>query len=267
MRHADHEIRLNREMMHSGHLILVNRDYPVAEHHQASLVPIATIQQAGTEEQDIRLDQTGYRQLSALLEACQAIDSIGIVSGYRTRAQQQHIYSTSLAAHGAAFTANYVARPNESEHQTGLAVDVGQLLEEDVDYLCPSFPDHGVYALFKQKAAEYGFIQRYKEGKQPVTNIACEPWHYRYVGVPHSIIMEQYDMCLEEYIAYMEQFTFEGSHLYMKIKNRLIEMYMIKAEHDVTLIPIRRGSCYEWSGNNKDGFIVTICHDHEKGFQ
>ncbi|UVI30668.1 D-alanyl-D-alanine carboxypeptidase family protein [Paenibacillus spongiae] len=265
---AEHIVRLHRGMIHSGSLVLVNREHPIAEHYRPDdIVPVTTIQQAGTEESQIRLHRTGYRQLNALLEASHAAGSIGIVSGYRTLAQQKHIYDSSLEEHGAAFTASYVARPNESEHQTGLAVDVGQL-RDDVDYLCPSLPDHGVYASFKQLAAEFGFIQRYKEGKEAITNIACEPWHYRYVGVPHAIIMENYDLCLEEYIVYMKQFAFEGTHLYMKVKQHLIEIYAIDvADEGETLIPIRSGSRYEWSGNNTDGFIVTIFHDLGKVIQ
>ncbi|MGZ9585621.1 D-alanyl-D-alanine carboxypeptidase family protein [Paenibacillus marinisediminis] len=264
---TDAVVSLKREMIHHGHLILVNRDWSLAAQPQdGSIIPVTAIPQAGTEEQELRLERTCCLQLRAWLKACHAEDSIGIVSGYRTQAQQKHIYDTSLMEHGAEFTAKYVARPNESEHQTGLAVDVGELVEE-VDYLCPSLPHDGVFATFRQLAAEYGFVQRYKEGKESITNIACEPWHYRYVGVPHAIIMEQHDLCLEEYIDFIKQFPYKGSHLYMKYKRHLIEMYYVRAEECETSIMMKSDCEYEWSGNNCDGFIVTIYHDHEWVFK
>lgn len=265
MKHTDPVIRLHPDMIHNGQLVLVNQTNPVVTSLQdCRLVPLTTIQQAGTEEQELRLNQTCLQQLASLLEACHALDNIGVVSGYRSQEQQKHIYDTSLLEHGAEFTASYVARPGESEHQTGLAVDVGQLLE-DVDYLCPSFPDHGIYASFKQLAAEYGFIQRYQEGKEHITNIACEPWHYRYVGVPHSILMEQHELCLEEYIMFLKQFPFGGSHLHTKMNNQYIEIYYIRAEDIEIWLPIKSDSKYEWSGNNSDGFIITMFHEQEQG--
>src|SRR5690554_6146961 len=165
--HHHHQLQLNRDEIHAGHLILVNRDHPV---------------RLQTEQQS--LEQQCSRQLTALLEACHAEDSIVVVSGYRSIEVQRHIYNTSLLDHGAEFTASYVARPGESEHQSGLAVDVGETSDE-VDFIRPSFPDYGVCLKFKQLASQYGFIQRYEEGKETITNIACEPWHYRYVGYPH----------------------------------------------------------------------------------
>jgi D-alanyl-D-alanine dipeptidase/carboxypeptidase len=240
-----HPIQLERADIHYGHLILVNSDHPVR-----------------LQVEQPSLEQECARQLTALLQACKAMDTIVVVSGYRSIEEQRHIYDKSLLENGIEFTSSYVARPGESEHQTGLAVDVGEILG-NVDFIRPSFPDHGVCELFKQLAADYGFIQRYQDGKMNLTNIACEPWHYRYVGFPHSVIMKQMGLCLEEYIEFVKQFTYQRPYRYINNQSpTTIEIYYVPADEGTITIPILNSELsserYHWSGNNKDGFIVTV---------
>ncbi|MWV46104.1 D-alanyl-D-alanine carboxypeptidase family protein [Paenibacillus sp. HJL G12] len=256
-------IRIHPKMIGRGTLVLVNSEHPLQYAvHPKNLAPVQDITHASTEERNMRLERTCLQQLEGLLKACGAKEQVGIVSGYRTRMEQQRIYDQSYADNGPIFTASYVARPDESEHQTGLAVDVGELTA-GVDYLCPSFPDHGVYAAFRRQAAAHGFIQRYRHGKEHLTHIACEPWHFRYIGIPHATIMEQYGMCLEEYTEYMQQFTQNGPHLFKKHKDHLIEMYFVEmgAEEKEIAIDMKPGTKIEVSGNNVNGCIVTIYHD------
>lgn len=259
-------IRINPGMIHSGPLVLVNAEHRLRLGMPCqNLAAVEHITPASTEESSMRLERTCLRQLRALIAACHAEKSIGIVSGYRTRMQQQRIYDKSYAENGAVFTASYVARPDESEHQTGLAVDVGELTT-GVDYLCPSFPEHGVFADFRRLAADYGFIQRYKQGKEHLTHIACEPWHFRYVGVPHATIMEQYGMCLEEYTQYMQQFTPDGPHLFKKHKEYLIEMFLAEPEEEMEIkLRMQPGTHVEISGNNVNGCIIMMFHRHGAG--
>ncbi|WP_257205562.1 D-alanyl-D-alanine carboxypeptidase family protein [Bacillus cereus] len=161
------------------------------------------------------------------------------------------------------FTSSYVARPDESEHQTGLAVDVGEnTANVDLDFICPSLPDRGVCQTFKQRAPEYGFIQRYKDGKEHITNIACEPWHFRYVEFPHSVIIEQQGICLEEYADFLKQYCFGQEHLFFEQENSVIEIYYVPVKGEVTTVPIM-GAPYLLSGNNQDGFVVTVFHECE----
>lgn len=254
-------IHLERGHIYRGHLLLVNSSHPIMVPQDAADLVLVDRMYAASHsyEPDLSLEKTCFEQLQALLKACRATDRIAVVSGYRSREAQAQIYETSLRDNGAAFTASYVARPNESEHQTGLAVDVGERTDH-VDYIRPSFPDRGVCFVFKRLAAEYGFIQRYQTGKEAITNIACEPWHFRYVGFPHSAIMEQRGFCLEEYIEYVKQYTFQRSHLVMEHKHAAIEIYYVPAEGGITNVPVVRGDRYCLSGNNQDGFVVTVFH-------
>ena len=57
---------------------------------------------------------------------------------------------------------------------------------EHIDFIRPDFPDDGVCGAFRRAAARYGFLERYTREKEALTGIAEEPWHFRYVGVPHA---------------------------------------------------------------------------------
>jgi D-alanyl-D-alanine dipeptidase/carboxypeptidase len=209
-------------------------------------------------EEEIALETECLGQLGKLIRAAGAWEAIVVVSGFRTMEEQKAIYNGSLAENGPVFTANYVALPGCSEHQTGLAVDVGEKTSGELDFIAPSFPDHGACAVFKTLAASYGFIQRYKEGKEELTGIACEPWHFRYVGVPHAACMESLDMCLEEYIAYLRDFSYAGKRLEHAGDGWRAESYYVVAHRDGdTPVPIPACDAYRISGNNADGFIVT----------
>ncbi|WP_445293335.1 D-alanyl-D-alanine carboxypeptidase family protein [Cohnella sp. 56] len=105
--------------------------------------------------------------------------------GYRTAAEQTEIYESSLRDNSPQYTAAYVAWPGCSEHQTGLAVDVGlsRWSGDKPDFIAPDFPDGGVCLAFKRLASRYGFVQRYRAGMEDITGIACEPWHSATSGI------------------------------------------------------------------------------------
>ncbi|MBP3964573.1 D-alanyl-D-alanine carboxypeptidase family protein [Paenibacillus lignilyticus] len=245
--------------IHQGHLVLINREHPIRQEVSTDrLLPLSSFPAIHTLSENMLLDRTCLRHLADLLEACEGINDIIAVSGYRTRMEQEQIYESSLAENGAAYTACYVALPNKSEHQSGLAIDVGKR-NIDVDFIAPAFPDSDVYLTFKQLAAGYGFVQRYKEGKEAITHISCEPWHFRYVGYPHAAIMDRNDWCLEEYIDQLRSHPYEEDHLVFEDERAYVEIYYVPAasEGSTTTIPLIPCERYAVSGNNCDGFIVT----------
>ena len=137
--------------------------------------------------------------LERLLDAVGARGAIVPVSGFRSRAEQQAIWDGSLAEHGRAFTETYVARPGCSEHETGLAIDLGENVP-GLDFIRPSFPDHGICGRCRARAADFGFLLRYPRGKEAVTGIGWEPWHFRYVGTPWAREIAGLGLTLEEYL-------------------------------------------------------------------
>ncbi|MCQ4087636.1 D-alanyl-D-alanine carboxypeptidase family protein [Saccharibacillus sp. JS10] len=182
--------------------ILINPYHPVTESAadiENRLARVKSFPDIRVLDEGIQLDRICLERLDALLEAIGGKTDIVVVSGYRDLAEQTEIYSSSLEENGAEYTAKFVALPGCSEHHTGLAVDVGSAAG-GLDFIAPEFPDDGVCGAFKAKAAEFGFVQRYKAHKERLTGISCEPWHFRYVGAPHAAIMEERDLCLEEYV-------------------------------------------------------------------
>ena len=119
--------------------------------------------------------------------------SVFLSSGYRSYGTQSYLYRRKVDEYGEAVAQTIVARPGTSEHQTGLAIDVNE----------PSSDFDGT-AEAKWLAAhcnDYGFIIRYKPGKESSTGYMAESWHIRYLGDPELCRkIEASGQSLEEYL-------------------------------------------------------------------
>lgn len=120
-----------------------------------------------------------------------------LVSDFRTYDYQAGLYNNYVARDGQAEADKYSARPGHSEHQTGLAIDVGST--DSATTLSIKFGETPEYEWMKDVAHEYGFIVRYLEGKEDITGYQYEPWHLRYVGDAAEAIYES-GLTLEEYL-------------------------------------------------------------------
>ena len=173
---------------------------------------------------------------------------IMVVSGYRTYDYQQGLFDRNAAKNGMENALRFVAQAGGSEHHTGYAVDLYST--NNGDY----FEGVGEYQWVTDHCQEYGFILRYTEEKEPITKIGPESWHFRYVGFPHAYIIKEHDFCLEEYIDYLRQFPFDGEHLTYTVGEQAYEIYYAEGLE----VPVPESGEYTVSGNNVDGFIVTI---------
>lgn len=250
------KLSFGREAIYSGDLVLVNRAHPIRlAVPEGELVPVA-----GGHD-DILLHARARAALAGLLrELDDGDNAIVPVSGYRSLAEQARILEDSMRENGPAFTQQFVAVPNASEHQTGLAIDLGEDVPE-IDFLRPQFAPAACPG-FQRRAAAHGFVQRYAAGKEAITGIACEPWHYRYVGRPHAAIMQCAGLALEEYTDYLKRFAEPGQHLRVDSPRSLVEIYYAAfpdGEPELTLA-LPDGALYEVSGNNVDGLVVTLRH-------
>ena len=121
-------------------------------------------------------------------------------SAYRSAVEQKKLYDLYMTTRGQAYTVSYVAQPGQSEHQTGLAVDISTAskdCEKDSD-LCSL--DRDTVEWLAQNAPKFGFIQRYPSGKQSVTGMTNEEWHYRYVGVKLAVALTEADLTFDEFV-------------------------------------------------------------------
>ncbi len=126
-----------------------------------------------------------------------------VSDGYRSIQTQQRIWDETYQKYRTVnglseekaeeATRRRVATPGASEHHTGLAFDLTVPGE--------SFRKTPQSTWLSENCWDYGFIIRYTEEKERLTGIAAEPWHIRYVSLPHSLLMKEKGLCLEEYMA------------------------------------------------------------------
>ncbi len=254
------KIILNKERIYYGNLILVNQKYPLRfkEKEEAlSLVPVTK------EFPNILLENRTATMLSHLVNEVKCQNDIVYVSGYRTLSEQVSIYEDSLEENGLEFTKKYVALPNHSEHQTGLAIDLAKNHQEVIDFIRPDFPYTGIYKTFRNNAYKYGFVERYQKGKEKITGIGHEPWHFRYVGYPHAKIMVDNGLSLEEYTDFIKDYTYDDRHLVFEEQNQRIEIFYINLEDGNNRdIEIPKESICQISGNNVDGCVITLWRNY-----
>lgn len=227
----EEKIRLKKEDIYRGSLILVNRLHEYRE--QADLELIAPF----AEKEEILMKAEAAEQLLRVLA------DIG---------GQQEIVPE--------FTKTYVAAPGHSEHQTGLAIDLGKR-QEVIDFIRPDFPYEGICQRFRERAAVYGFVERYPAGKEALTGIGHEPWHFRYVGAPHAQIMKKEQLVLEEYISFLRAYPYGVRPYRLHLQGRRVSVSYAAAEGGITVLAVKGGGKYAVSGNNADGFIVTSWED------
>jgi LAS superfamily LD-carboxypeptidase LdcB len=119
------------------------------------------------------------------------------VSGYRSFVTQKSVFAGNVKNQGEAEAAKVSAVPGQSEHQTGLSIDVTNATPED--QLVKSFGSSKEGKWLAAHAADFGFIIRYPEGMESLTGYAYEPWHIRYVGPIISKDIYVKKITLEQY--------------------------------------------------------------------
>lgn len=186
-------------------ILLVNKNHPLP----ADYAPDYT----GSNGQSTSLQGDADAAAQAFLAAANAQgNSMYILSGYRSYDVQATLFANYAAANGEDLANTFSARAGQSEHQTGLAFDVGDAahsgynLQTSID----QFP--GVQWMM-QHCAEYGFILRYPEGKEDITGYQYEPWHFRYVGVDAATAIMASGLTLEEYLGDVQTDASDGRQM------------------------------------------------------
>ena len=168
-----------------------------------------------------------------------------INSSYRSKAVQADLYRTKGA--------DIALPPGASEHNLGLSMDIGSSLglmenAEEGKWLA-------------KNAAKYGFILRYPSDKTSITGIQYGAWHLRYVGLPHSLIMQQHDWVLEEYMDYLT--SHDSLTATVNDMTYTVSHHDVKSEGTTNIdIPLERS--YTVSGDNDQGVILTIWNPQQQ---
>lgn len=254
-------ITVKNEKIYKGELILVNADYPFKDSNDADIVTLYNekTDSYSVSGMEIGLQKNAVEPLNDMLDAfCEETghSDILIVAGFRTLEQQQALYDEDLERTGLD-TSTLVALPGHSEHESGYAMDFSLFYDDGTS---GDFDGTGDYEWIDEHCADYGFILRYPADKTEITGIQHESWHYRYIGKPHAYYIMQSGICYEEYIEELKEHDVENPLEIVDSDGKAYQVYYVPAEMDrtVTYVPLVSDKPYTISGNNADGFIVTI---------
>jgi len=280
-------VTVKNTSLDEGDLILVNYQYAYADADTIALSNIyndRTIVNTANSRKLLRVSRSdtsmtpkafaALEQLAVDLREETGDENLLINSGHRGTASQQSVWDNYMAQYGEEYTKSYVAVPGYSEHHTGLACDLGFYTDDGATI---SVADYEYGWWLGANCARRGFILRYPEDKVGITGIAYEKWHFRYVGIPHAYAIDANNLCLEEYIDFIKTYTADGKMLHVKTDRSVTDVdvtaaelpkdngwllyYVPMTEGESTEIRIPRDAQYEISGNNVDGYIVTITLD------
>ena len=190
--------------------ILVNGENPLDPIDYAP-AELAYINMTG-DDTDIRTDYDGNRQVvdrriaQALVDFAQGCKAAGLPvylsSGYRSYAEQQANFTRVCANNGCTdgkdANGHYITMPAGcSEHQTGLCCDITDVYHEIKN---AEIEKTDTFKWLKEHCTEYGFVHRFPEGKEEITSVMYEPFHFRYVGVEAAKYITENNICLEEFV-------------------------------------------------------------------
>lgn len=181
-------------------LVLVNKEYALPADYIPEDLVIPNVRFPFVE--DLSKKQLREVAARALEELFAAADEEGLelfaISGYRSYDRQDAIFASNVQKHGEEAANRFSARPGESEHQTGLTMDVSSP-SAGFD-LTVEFGETPEGQWLKKHASDFGFIIRYPEGKEHITLYQYEPWHLRYVGKKAAKEIMEQGLTLEEYL-------------------------------------------------------------------
>ena len=181
-----------------GNLFLVNRQWMVSETYEP-----AELDMSDVPGQVRKMRPEAAEALREMFAACkeETGKTLLSISGYRSYAKQDGLFQHKLrnVKKNVAKAMEYVAPPGASEHQTGLAMDIGQ---KNKAHLEVSFRDTEGGKWCAENCWRFGFILRYGEGEEweSITGYKYEPWHFRYVGKEYARAIHEANVPLETWL-------------------------------------------------------------------
>ncbi len=267
---------LTRDDIYRGTLLLINNDYPVrneadlAENYLKEIYGNRAKKDGNSVywlvDNQLKANEAVIDALNEMFsayydEAGEDFVRLTVYTAYRSSAEQQAIYDKQYKTYGED-TSEYVPMAGHSDYQAGLSVFFKHSAN-GLTYEMSSQEAKPALDWLKKNAYKYGFVFRYPTDKADITGISDENAQYqlRYVGKAHALFMNEFNLCLEEYIPFLKTFKYGENHLLMYFIGTVYETFYVESEEDVTEIRLALDAVYEVSGNNADGFFVTIYRD------
>ena len=188
------------QMSLGGYLFLVNRDYTITSDYVPNDLETPRVLGGG---ESTRMRKDAALALEEMFAAAQEEGLfLSAVSGFRSYGQQAAIHQRKIERVGKKEALRVSAPPGCSEHQLGLAMDLGTKKNRSLTEAFGNTPEGQWVA---QNAHRFGFIIRYKAEWEDITGYAYEPWHIRYVGKEHAERIYELNIPFETYIAQLRQ--------------------------------------------------------------
>lgn len=235
---------ITKEQIYKGDLLLVNRDYPVKKdsirsdiinvNHNSELVRGYVIF-----DRNLRLSKYVVKKFLNVVDGAgkDGVQHFLMSSGYRDFKEQSKLYKE--------MGSDYALPAGYSEHNLGLSLDVGSTQKKMEKAPEGKWIEENVW--------KHGFVLRYPKNKSNITGIQYEPWHIRYVGLPHSAIMQKKNFTLEEYLEFLK----EEKEISTEVEGKKYTVSYYKVSENMK-VNVPANKQYEISGNNMDGVIVTV---------
>lgn len=245
--HLNKEV--TRDQIYQGNLLLVDEEHPVKKESIPSNIIELDSSSILTEgysllNQDLRLSKEVAESFLNVVQSAKqdGVSNFLMSSGFRNHEEQQVLFNEKGE--------DYALPAGASEHNLGLSIDIGSTngsiaISEEGDWL-------------QENAWKHGFVLRYPQGKTEITGIQYEPWHYRYVGNPHSAIMYEKNFTLEEYLEFLKK-----KSISVELQGTKYLIYYFPISELSAQVAVPENGEYYISGNNKDGVIVTVELDGE----
>lgn len=182
------------------YLVLVNKENNLLSTYKPKdlVIPNVPFSFQGEDEKKYLRKEAALALEELITKAQEDGYMIHAVSGYRSFERQKAIFLGNVKKNGFKKANTYSALPGQSEHQTGLAMDVSSA---SVNYrLVDNFAETPEGLWLNENAHLYGFIIRYSRSKVDITGYQYEPWHIRYVGVDTATRIKMDNLTLEEYL-------------------------------------------------------------------
>jgi D-alanyl-D-alanine carboxypeptidase len=246
-------LSLTAEQLRRGDLILVNTTheyiFPTINQNLINVYDSQVLSKTlgnyfQLPSSSLLMDKTAYNALDKMMQAFYAqtgIPNVIVSSAYRTYAQQE----------------GKSVPPGYSDSHTGLSFALNVLTN---DQKTTGLSSDSIYDWIFDNCYKYGFTVRYPDGKEALTKVSDYNYYFRYVGYVHAYVMKINDMCLEEYIPYVQGYTKAAPLIVTTDDSITHQIYFVAAENvggDIT-VPVPVDRAYTVSGDNERGFIVTV---------
>ncbi len=237
------ELAVPASQLSSGLLTVANQQYPLAaSDDSSSLVSLLDVKNEcySLYAESLMLDENAADALNLMMadyNSAMGLSDFVIYSTTQQNSSDDSLYSASFEESAGGFTVD-------------LAVQgANRILEYDG-------LDEESWII--ENCASYGFIVRYPDDKESVTGQSGCVWHLRYVGRVHASIMEQNNLCLEEYNDWLKSYTIDTETLAYELDGVQYEIYYTAYMGDSTSVRVPVSGNYTIFGNNIDGFVVTV---------